>query len=46
MLAESLLFVHNLHQLVVLLSRLSNAIIEDKNGDTLDAFCKKIERQL
>lgn len=46
MLAESLLFVHNLHQLVVLLSRLSNAVIEDKNGDTLDAFCKKIERQL
>ena len=51
MLAETLLFVHNLHQMLLLFRHLSNAAsLDEEEGDEkrthLDAFCQKIEEQL
>ena len=49
MLAETLLFVHNLHQMLLLFRRLSKAaLLDDEDGDekNLEAFCQKIEEQL
>ena len=51
MLAETLLFVHNLHQMLLLFRQLSKATSSDEeNGDgekrNLEAFCQKIEEQL
>mmetsp|Transcript_24230 Transcript_24230/g.52267 ORF Transcript_24230/g.52267 Transcript_24230/m.52267 type:complete len:668 (-) Transcript_24230:95-2098(-) len=56
MLAESLLFIHNLHQTLLLFRQLSKAVsldegIGDASGEegkkkNLEAFCQKIEEQL
>ena len=51
MLAETLLFVHNLHQMLLLFRQLSKATsLDEENGDgekrNLEAFCQKIEEQL
>ena len=50
MLAETLLFVHNLHQMLLLFHYLSNAASDEEEGDEkrthLDAFCQKIEEQI
>ena len=51
MLAETLLFVHNLHQMLLLFRQLSQAASLDdaEDGDEnrkLEAFCQKIEEQL
>jgi len=51
MLAETLLFVHNLHQMLLLFRQLSQAasLDDEKDGDekrNLGALCQKIEEQL
>jgi len=51
MLAEALLFVHNLHQMLLLFRQLSKVASIDDEEDggekrTLEAFCQKIEEQL
>ena len=51
MLAETLLFVHNLHQMLLLFRQLSKAasLDDEEDGDekrNLEAFCQKIEEQL
>jgi len=52
MLAETLLFVHNLHQMLLLFRQLSKAasLDDEVGGDeekrNLEAFCQKIEDQL
>jgi len=52
MLAETLLFVHNLHQMLLLFRQLSKAasLDDEESGDSekrnLEAFCQKIEEQL
>jgi len=57
MLAETLLFVHNLHQMLLLFRKLSEAALLDENGSgggavdgnengKLEAFCQRIEEQL
>jgi len=51
MLAETLLFVHNLHQMILLFRQLSQAasLDEKEGGDEkryLETFCQRIEEQL
>ncbi|KAL7456319.1 hypothetical protein ACHAWC_007832 [Mediolabrus comicus] len=49
MLAEILLFAHNLHQLLLLFRKLSDAAeVDEKQGDSehLEAFCRKVEQSL
>ena len=51
MLAETLLFVHNLHQMLLLFRQLSQAasLDDEESGDekrNLEVFCQKIEEQL
>ena len=50
MLAGTLLFVHNLHQLVLLFRGLSNAAVENRSdvhgASRLHSFCHWVERQL
>jgi len=51
MLAETLLFVHNLHQMLLLFRQLSKAasLDDEEDGDEnrkLEAFCQRIEEQL
>ncbi|KAL9182402.1 hypothetical protein ACHAXT_013054 [Thalassiosira profunda] len=50
MLAETLLFLHNLHQMLLLFRRLDEAAaLDEAEGGTeghLEAFCKRVEEQL
>jgi queuine/archaeosine tRNA-ribosyltransferase len=49
MLAEILLFTHNLHQLILLFRQLSNAAALDEGNEEkehLETFCRKIEQSL
>ena len=51
MIAETLLFVHNLHHVLLLFCQLSQAasLDDEECGDekrNLEAFCQKIEEQL
>ena len=51
MLAETLLFVHNLHQMLLLFRNLSKAASLDDSetninkGKNLETFCQKLEKQ-
>ena len=47
MLADTLLFIHNLHQMIILFRMLSEASTIEAQGDSkLESFCKWVERQL